>query len=1558
MYRFFIKNYLSGPSTYSTIETEIYSVPINNPLSAFIDPVIKNEMGKAGSFEFGVHPFHPYFSSWLQMKTLLRVEYDNDTIFRGRVINTDNNELTGDRKIHAEGDLAFFLDSQVEGIPDDERQETTAFQHLQSLIANHNAQMAEEPDKQFVLGEVPGQYTSAITEDQRVKTDTRKYGSSSWQTTMSALESLQKSYGGFFRTRYQNGICYLDWLESYFRPVVHSQPMEVTENLIDISDTEDVDTLFTVLIPVGTFESKPLYLPGKYFNVTDVLRYCTVSQLNSGYHTYSDYERAFIDHGWIYKVVQFRDAETEDKLREYAIEYVLHNYHGGVKAFTITALDMHHIDGNVEKYLAGDRIPVIYPDADNLMDGHSGRVTRILTATAITYHPHDPDNNEYSIGIPSTLLSKDFSSTTSNKKLSSSKSSADNYASSGISSLQDWTASLPTDTYEVKQKVKNYDALAWAFIQDNTGKNYYQHNAQNNLISAYPNADADYRYQHIGWTMIHNKMANGYYGKFDHGYFTIDARGDQVKVYIRDGVEATNELKYFIPYLAAYLQSLKVGYEAYAAAHPGWPEESAAESVTTLLDGNGLNLLSSGLGSIKLPSGMDILGDGGLGFDISGASTTVTNLLQKLGIGVPGQDTYREADLVSGDNPRTLGYYELVNGSYVATHDDRAVPGKTYYERIPASNTLSEFDMHKVLSMSSSLTPLLDSITGKFSLDNLKKLLPSNLKNAIVNNKFTKAATDWLKQKFPILKYILGDGTTELDLTVLEEFVNGIPLLSPENAVTINADGGVDAKSGVTVGDGTATIGASGAVTLRSGLAALLDASGHVTTESFLAVFPKLGDAFVQRASVPTLTTAASNEVIKKFPELAGSVNANKRLTLPAIEAKIKSLIEEGKLQNTNDSTITLDPNKGSVNGEEMNLGNGTVVAGNGSITFTPTLANLWNSNKQVTRATILTVFPRLSSEIDSNGVISVSGSREIVNKFPELSRALNSSGQLTFESIRYRLEVLESQGKLPARGVPSVKISGDTGTVNTVNAELGPDASGEGKTVTLSGKDGSVKLGNGTTENVELNGWNGVQKVGKDAQGNWVITINEPITYTDSSGTQQTLNGAISAKDFNIPEIPSFKTKFAVIDELVAGKATIGQLDAAVARIGSLETNKLNANELEAKVANFGYLKTETLQSNTGNVGVIYTRGLIVQSGTGTSEGLVQSPKIAASSELRIGSSSGQGTETGSLYFRGEQYYDNVAWMGPRGSANTIFTTKFLSTNAGTKEINMNHAHAVTMTEETTGSNAGKVRAEIGSPVKTDSSSRISFFDIAASTTYKNGIAAALNRVSYNSYIGGSATGLTGNVLYLDVPLTDSNGWTKTIAVDVNIKAYLDQAKDNTAETAQLVWNGGSGDNYYSIPGYSVDDVHLDYGTEYEIGARATASDGNYITHSRTFVVPADRYNDGYDACGRNIIFNGYEKQSDGTWETISMDNATIYLEPGEYSNVYVQYWNYASRSWITKMGKYEAKSGGSGGAYPTGIFYSQESLGSGKAKIRYSDNTYSEYNITEVGSTPYNNM
>ena len=73
------------------------------------------------------------------------------------------------------------------------------------------------------------------------------------------------------------------------------------------------------------------------------------------------------------------------------------------------------------------------------------------------------------------------------------------------------------------------------------------------------------------------------------------------------------------------------------------------------------------------------------------------------------------------------------------------------------------------------------------------------------------------------------------------------------------------------------------------------------------------------------------------------------------------------------------------------------------------------------------------------------------------------------------------------------------------------------------------------------------------DANGNpiWYTTINTPITYQDTNGDTQTRVGCIVTNDIQLPEVPSFKTKIAIIDDLIAHRATIAQLRAFEAVLG-----------------------------------------------------------------------------------------------------------------------------------------------------------------------------------------------------------------------------------------------------------------------------------------------------------------------------------------------------------------------------------------------------------------------
>ena len=175
----------------------------------------------------------------------------------------------------------------------------------------------------------------------------------------------------------------------------------------------------------------------------------------------------------------------------------------------------------------------------------------------------------------------------------------------------------------------------------------------------------------------------------------------------------------------------------------------------------------------------------------------------------------------------------------------------------------------------------------------------------------------------------------------------------------------------------------------------------------------------------------------------------------------------------------------------------------------------------------------------------TIQGAQETVQKLSQMtfSEALGSIFGINNNSETTTVEIKGEDGK--------VELSDSSGDTN----------------VELSGEDATVEVNNPATNRPAtiIDGKNKFIKMEKDQNGNWKLQLNVPITYTDASGHTVTTPNAITASDFNIPSIPSFKTKLAVIDELVAGKATIGQLEAAKARITSLESDSIRTNNMSS---------------------------------------------------------------------------------------------------------------------------------------------------------------------------------------------------------------------------------------------------------------------------------------------------------------------------------------------------------------------------------------------------------
>lgn len=423
MYDVYIKNYKSGNSIITT-ETKIFGVPLNDDTIGFpvSRPNVKGSEDNADSFDFSMENTSPYYDSFLELKTLLRVEYDGDTIFDGRVLTIDGSTIYQTKTVHCEGSFGYMNDSQYEGIQEKRKSKITWSEYYNRLINNHNTMVGtDNPEKVITRGTVTIDGSTTFTPT----TETRQYEPSSWTKTSSLISSLVSEFGGHIRTRYQNGTRYLDWYKYYARDLGVNRPtVEVGVNIVDLSTSDsNIDNLFTYCIPIGASNSngEPVYVDGYVYTdkngnqhthsgkavpVSIIRDLYTDSQLNDDFHNASDYSSAKANYGSIYRPENFGGAKTKEQLWNFMKEWMKNCYFGLATSFTVRGYDIHITDPTKAKILVGDCVNVKYYIVEN---GVKTFVTKRLVCKAVTYDLFNPENNSYTFGIPGEILKRTYS---------------------------------------------------------------------------------------------------------------------------------------------------------------------------------------------------------------------------------------------------------------------------------------------------------------------------------------------------------------------------------------------------------------------------------------------------------------------------------------------------------------------------------------------------------------------------------------------------------------------------------------------------------------------------------------------------------------------------------------------------------------------------------------------------------------------------------------------------------------------------------------------------------------------------------------------------------------------------------------------------------------------------------------------------------------------------------------------------------------------------------------------------------------------------------------------
>ena len=314
-----------------------------------INPVLNLELNTSGSLTFSIPPTNDTNINLLN--GVIKVFDDDIKIYEGRALDYTK-DFYNNKQMTCEGILAYLLDSVVRPY---EYHDMSVSDYLNTLINNHNSQVDDE--KKFELGNI-----TVIDNNDSLYRKNEGYTN----TLDEINEKLVKRLGGYIVIREENGVRYLDYLAEINNS--NNQVIRFGENLLDISQYLNAETIRTVIIPVGK----------------DGL---TISDVNDG-KDYLESATGISLYGKIWDIVKYDDVTIASNLKTKGQAYL-----DGIVESSLTlelnAIDLSLINVDIQKIKLGDRLRV-------LSKPHG--LDKYMQVTKMTINLEDPSQNTITLG--------------------------------------------------------------------------------------------------------------------------------------------------------------------------------------------------------------------------------------------------------------------------------------------------------------------------------------------------------------------------------------------------------------------------------------------------------------------------------------------------------------------------------------------------------------------------------------------------------------------------------------------------------------------------------------------------------------------------------------------------------------------------------------------------------------------------------------------------------------------------------------------------------------------------------------------------------------------------------------------------------------------------------------------------------------------------------------------------------------------------------------------------------------------------------------------------------
>ena len=325
------------------------------------------EMGKSPSLKFTIPPSHPKKSLLKNFLSRFTVKEDELVLAEGRLFDS-RQDIYNQIEWQAEGSLSYLTDSYVPKV----KVEETIRALFTRYVNEHNSRV--EDYKKFTVGQIT--IDNADTEKVKVDNDGYRY-------TADAIQNdLIDSYGGYLRTRYENGVRYLDYLKDYGHKT--TQTIEYKKNLIDFALEVNPEDVFTYLIPTGDSNLK-------------------INDVNNG-KDYIVVEGAKAKWGNKYLLKSFSGISDASTLLKEAKQYIKNHYEELPESLEITAIDLKLLGVNVESIHVGDVVRVT---------STPNGVDKDYTCSAISYNLSQFGKTKYTLGKPKQDFTKKYNQNSS-----------------------------------------------------------------------------------------------------------------------------------------------------------------------------------------------------------------------------------------------------------------------------------------------------------------------------------------------------------------------------------------------------------------------------------------------------------------------------------------------------------------------------------------------------------------------------------------------------------------------------------------------------------------------------------------------------------------------------------------------------------------------------------------------------------------------------------------------------------------------------------------------------------------------------------------------------------------------------------------------------------------------------------------------------------------------------------------------------------------------------------------------------------------------------------------